>query len=72
MGKLRRKNIYNEKISEIEQKFNQTDGQLTQFATYKNGLDGQYATIVKELSDNKRAYSDFVRTSDVFVQALVP
>ena len=63
------KNIYNEKISEIEQKFNQTDGKLTQFATYKNGLDGQYATIVKELSDNKRAYSDFVRTSDVFVQA---
>lgn len=63
------KNTYNEKISEIEQKFNQTDGQLTQFATYKNGLDGQYATITKELSDNKRAYSDFVRTSDVFVQA---
>nr|UVY18209.1 MAG: hypothetical protein [Bacteriophage sp.] len=63
------KNTYNEKISEIEQKFNQTDGQLTQFANYKNGLDGQYATIVKELSDNKRAYSDFARTSDVFVQA---
>lgn len=63
------KNTYNEKISEIEQKFNQTDGQLTQFATYKNGLDGQYAAITKELSDNKRAYSDFVRTSDVFVQA---
>lgn len=63
------KNTYNEKISEIEQKFNQTDGQLTQFATYKNRLDGQYATITKELSDNKRAYSDFVRTSDVFVQA---
>lgn len=63
------KNTYNEKISEIEQKFNQTDGQLTQFATYKNGLDGQYATIVKELSNNKRAYSDFARTSDVFVQA---
>lgn len=63
------KNTYNEKISEIEQKFNRTDGQLTQFANYKNGLDGQYATIVKELSDNKRAYSDFVRTSDVFVQA---
>lgn len=63
------KNTYNEKISEIEQKFNQTDGQLSQFATYKNGLDGQYATITKELSDNKRAYSDFVRTSDVFVQA---
>lgn len=63
------KNTYNEKINEIEQKFNQTDGQLTQFATYKNGLDGQYATITKELSDNKRAYSDFVRTSDVFVQA---
>lgn len=63
------KNTYNEKINEIEQKFNQTDGQLTQFATYKNGLDGQYATIVKELSDNKRAYSDFARTSDVFVQA---
>lgn len=63
------KNTYNEKISEIEQKFNQTDGQLTQFATYKNGLDGQYATITRELSDNKRAYSDFVRTSDVFVQA---
>ena len=63
------KNTYNEKISEIEQKFNQTDGQLTQFANYKNGLDGQYATITKELSDNKRAYSDFARTSDVFVQA---
>lgn len=63
------KNTYNEKISEIEQKFNQTDGQLTQFATYKNGLDGQYATITRELSDNKRAYSDFARTSDVFVQA---
>ena len=63
------KNTYNEKISEIEQKFNRTDGQLTQFANYKNGLDGQYATIVKELSDNKRAYSDFARTSDVFVQA---
>ncbi|MTS53947.1 hypothetical protein GMC94_03425 [Streptococcus parasanguinis] len=63
------KNTYNEKISEIEQKFNQTDGQLSQFATYKNGLDGQYATITKELSDSKRAYSDFVRTSDVFVQA---
>lgn len=63
------KNTYNEKISEIEQKFNQTDGQLIQFATYKNGLDGQYATITRELSDNKRAYSDFVRTSDVFVQA---
>lgn len=63
------KNTYNEKISEIEQKFNQTDGQLTQFATYKNGLDGQYATLTKELSDNKRAYSDFARTSDVFVQA---
>lgn len=63
------KNTYNEKISEIEQKFNRTDGQLTQFANYKNGLDGQYATITRELSDNKRAYSDFVRTSDVFVQA---
>ena len=63
------KNTYNEKISEIEQKFNQTDGQLTQFANYKNGLDGQYATITRELSDNRRAYSDFVRTSDVFVQA---
>ena len=63
------KNTYNEKINEIEQKFNQTDGQLTQFATYKNGLDGQYATITRELSDNKRAYSDFARTSDVFVQA---
>lgn len=63
------KNTYNEKISEIEQKFNQTDGQLTQFANYKNGLDGQYATITKELSDNRRAYSDFARTSDVFVQA---
>ena len=62
------KNTYNEKISEIEQKFNQTDGQLSQFATYKNGLDGQYATITRELSDNRRAYSDFVRTSDVFVQ----
>lgn len=63
------KNTYNEKINEIEQKFNQTDGQLSQFATYKNGLDGQYATITRELSDNKRAYSDFARTSDVFVQA---
>lgn len=63
------KNTYNEKISEIEQKFNQTDGQLTQFANYKNGLDGQYATITKELADNKRAYSDFARTSDIFVQA---
>lgn len=63
------KNTYNEKISEIEQKFNRTDGQLTQFANYKNGLDGQYATLTRELSDNKRAYSDFVRTSDVFVQA---
>ena len=63
------KNTYNEKINEIEQKFNQTDGQLSQFANYKNGLDGQYATITRELSDNKRAYSDFVRTSDVFVQA---
>lgn len=63
------KNTYNEKISEIEQKFNRTDGQLTQFANYKNGLDGQYATITKELSDNRRAYSDFARTSDVFVQA---
>lgn len=63
------KNTYNEKISEIEQKFNRTDGQLTQFANYKNGLDGQFATITKELSDNKRAYSDFARTSDVFVQA---
>lgn len=63
------KNTYNEKISEIEQKFNQTDGQLSQFANYKNGLDGQYATITRELSDNKRAYSDFVRSSDVFVQA---
>lgn len=62
------KNTYNEKISEIEQKFNRTDGQLTQFANYKNGLDGQYATIVKELSDNKRAYSEFARTSDVFIQ----
>lgn len=63
------KNTYNEKISEIEQKFNRTDGQLTQFANYKNGLDGQFATLTRELSDNKRAYSDFVRTSDVFVQA---
>lgn len=63
------KNTYNEKISEIEQKFNRTDGQLTQFATYKSGLDGQFATITKELADNKRAYSDFARTSDVFVQA---
>lgn len=63
------KNTYNEKISEIEQKFNQTDGQLTQFANYKNGIDGQFATITKELSDNKRAYSEFARTSDVFVQA---
>ena len=63
------KNTYNEKISEIEQKFNRTDGQLTQFANYKNGLDGQFATLTRELSDNKRAYSDFARTSDVFVQA---
>nr|DAW83113.1 MAG TPA: Neck appendage protein [Caudoviricetes sp.] len=63
------KNTYNEKINEIEQKFNRTDGQLTQFANYKNGLDGQYATITRELSDNRRAYSDFARTSDVFVQA---
>ncbi len=63
------KNTYNEKISEIEQKFNQTDGQLTQFATYKNGLDGQYATITKQLSDNQTAYSDFKHTSDTFVQA---
>ena len=62
------KNTYNEKISEIEQKFNQTDGQLTQFATYKNGLDGQYATITKQLSDNQTAYSDFKHTSDTFVQ----
>ena len=62
------KNTYNEKISEIEQKFNRTDGQLTQFATYKNGLDGQYATITKQLSDNQTAYSDFKRTSDTFVQ----
>lgn len=62
------KNTYNEKISEIEQKFNQTDGQLTQFANYKNGLDGQYATITKQLSDNQIAYSDFKRTSDTFVQ----
>lgn len=62
------KNTYNEKISEIEQKFNQTDGQLTQFATYKNRLDGQYATITKQLSDNQTAYSDFKRTSDTFVQ----
>ena len=63
------KNTYNEKISEIEQKFNRTDGQLTQFATYKNGLDGQYATITKQLSDNQTAYSDFKRTSETFVQA---
>ena len=63
------KNTYNEKISEIEQKFNRTDGQLTQFANFKSGLDGQFATITKELSDNKRAYSDFARTSDVFIQA---
>lgn len=62
------KNTYNEKISEIEQKFNQTDGQLTQFATYKNGLDGQYATITKQLSDNQTAYSDFKHTSDTFIQ----
>lgn len=62
------KNTYNEKISEIEQKFNRTDGQLTQFANYKNGLDGQYATITKQLSDNQTAYSDFKRTSDTFVQ----
>ena len=62
------KNTYNEKISEIEQKFNRTDGQLTLFANYKNGLDGQYATITKQLSDNQTAYSDFKRTSDTFVQ----
>lgn len=62
------KNTYNEKISEIEQKFNRTDGQLTQFANYKNGLDGQYAAITKQLSDNQTAYSDFKRTSDTFVQ----
>ncbi len=62
------KNTYNEKISEIEQKFNRTDGQLTQFANYKNGLDGQYATITKQLSDNETAYSDFKRTSETFVQ----
>jgi phage minor structural protein, N-terminal domain protein len=62
------KNTYNEKISEIEQKFNRTDGQLTQFATYKNGLDGQYATITKQLSDNQTAYSDFKHTSDTLVQ----
>lgn len=63
------KNTYNEKISEIEQKFNRTDGQLTQFANYKNGLDGQYATITKQLSDNQTAYSDFKRTSETFVQS---
>lgn len=62
------KNTYNEKIGEIEQKFNRTEGQLTQFANYKNGLDGQYATITKQLSDNQTAYSDFKRTSDTFVQ----
>jgi phage minor structural protein len=62
------KNTYNEKIGEIEQKFNRTEGQLTQFANYKNGLDGQYATITKQLSDNQIAYSDFKRTSDTFVQ----
>lgn len=62
------KNTYNEKIGEIEQKFNRTDGQLAQFANYKNGLDGQYATITKQLSDNQTAYSDFKRTSDTFVQ----
>lgn len=62
------KNTYNEKIGEIEQKFNRTDGQLTQFANYKNGLDGQYATITKQLSDNQTAYSDFKHTSDTFVQ----
>ena len=63
------KNTYNEKIGEIEQKFNRTDGQLTQFANYKSGLDGQFATITRELSDNKRAYSEFAQTADVFVQA---
>lgn len=62
------KSTYNEKIGEIEQKFNRTDGQLAQFANYKNGLDGQYATITKQLSDNQTAYSDFKRTSDTFVQ----
>lgn len=62
------KSTYNEKINEIEQHFNLTDSKVAQFATYKNGLDGQYATITKQLSDNQTAYSEFKRTSDTLVQ----
>lgn len=62
------KSAYNEKINEIEQHFNLTDSKVTQFATYKNGLDGQYATITKQLSDNQTSYSEFKRTSDTLVQ----
>lgn len=62
------KSAYNEKINEIEQHFNLTDSKVAQFATYKNGLDGQYATITKQLSDNQTAYSEFKRTSDTLVQ----
>ena len=62
------KNTYTEKINEIEQHFNLTDSKVAQFATYKNGLDGQYATITKQLSDNQTAYSEFKRTSDTLVQ----
>lgn len=62
------KNAYTEKINEIEQHFNLTDSKVAQFATYKNGLDGQYATITKQLSDNQTAYSEFKRTSDTLVQ----
>lgn len=62
------KSTYNEKINEIEQHFNLTDSKVAQFATYKNGLDGQYATITKQLSDNQTSYSEFKRTSDTLVQ----
>ena len=62
------KSTYTEKINEIEQHFNLTDSKVAQFATYKNGLDGQYATITKQLSDNQTAYSEFKRTSDTLVQ----
>lgn len=62
------KSAYTEKINEIEQHFNLTDSKVAQFATYKNGLDGQYATITKQLSDNQTAYSEFKRTSDTLVQ----
>lgn len=62
------KSTYTEKINEIEQHFNLTDSKVAQFATYKNGLDGQYATITKQLSDNQTAYSEFKRTADTLVQ----